>query len=69
MSVRAKVLAKEKHIDDHINMAVDHFVCERNKRRKIILEQTAKEQNGEMMNYDKESWEREYLDYMKELAL
>ena len=69
VTVRAKVLAKEKRIDDQINIAVDYFVCERNKRRKIMLEQTAKEQNGEMLHYEKESWEnREYLDYMKELA-
>ena len=44
-------------------------MCEWNKRRKIMLEQTVKEQNGEMLHYEKESWEREYLDYVKELAL
>ena len=69
MSVQTKVLAKEKHIDDLINMAVDYFVCERNKRRKIMLEQTEKEHNGEMLNYDKDDLEREYLDYVKELTL
>ena len=59
VSVQAKVLAKKKRMDDPISMAVDYFVCEWNKRRKIMLEQTEKEQNDEILNYDKDDWERE----------
>ena len=62
------MLAKEKRQDDQIRMAVDYFVTERNKRRKIMVDQTKKEESGEMLSYEKEEWEKEYLNYVNKIA-
>ena len=63
-SVRAKVLAKEKRMDNQTKMAVDYLVVERNKRRTVMVEQTAKELSGGIVNCDLEEWELQYLDYL-----
>ena len=56
-SVRAKVLAKEKRMDNQIKMAVDYFVVERNKRHTVMIEQMAKGLSRDMVNCDLEEWE------------
>ena len=63
-SVRAKILDKEKKTDEHIKMAVDYFIVERNKRRRIMIDQTEKELSGQMIDCNLEDWERRYLDYL-----
>ena len=63
-SVRAKILDKEKKTDEHIKMAVDYFIVERNKRRRIMIDQTEKELSGEMIDCNLEDWEQKYLDYL-----
>ena len=51
-------------MDDQIKMAVDYFIVKRNKRRRVMVEQTEKELNGEMVNCELEDWEQQYLDYV-----
>ena len=63
-SVRAKVLAKERRVDAQIQMAVDYFIVERKKRRRVMIDQTEKELRGDMVDCDLEDWEQKYLDYI-----
>ena len=51
-------------MDDQIKMAVDYFIVKCNKRRRVMVEQTEKELNGEMVNCELEDWEQQYLDYV-----
>ena len=38
------------------------------RRKKIMVDQTKKEESGEMLSYKKEEWEKEYLKYVNEIA-
>ena len=51
-------------MDDQIKMAVDYFTVKRSKRRRVMVEQTEKELNDEMVNCELEDWEQQYLDYV-----
>ena len=66
VTIRAKVLAKEQCATELTKMAVDYFIVECNKCRKSMIEQTAKEKGGEMLNYEMKNWERDYLEYVNE---
>ena len=63
-SVRTKVLAKEKRVDAQIKMAVNYFIVERKKRRRVMIDQTKKELRGDMVDCNLEDWEQKYLDYI-----
>ena len=60
---RSKILKKAERTENHIRMAVEYFVQERDRRRLILENQTAKEESGDLLLYEMEDWEKNHIDY------
>jgi len=58
--MREKEIEKERKADEYILLARTYFIQERNKRRKIMIEQTRLEKSGELNRRERDDWEIEY---------
>ena len=64
---RKKQIEKEQQEEVRIRMAVNYFISESEKRRKVMNEQIEKEISGTMLSCQKDDWELDYLEYKKEM--
>lgn len=66
-SVRDAERMKEKNKVGEIYESVAYFTQERNKRRRILLEQTEKEKSGALFERELDDWEKDHMDYVNML--
>ena len=65
--IRIEEKRKEKRKIDLVLASVEFFKQERNKRRKIMLEQKEQEKSGDIFRRPMMDWENEYVEYTNEI--
>jgi len=66
--IRIEEKRKEKRKIDLVLASVASFKQERNKRRKIMLEQKEQEKSGDIFKRPMMDWENEYIEYSNEIS-